>query len=212
LCCRYQCQRANTIPKKKVKKCRNVIWTTGSSAPSSRTTARRAVASRQMRECWADGPGYRVGRKALALVQLTTHPPSPSVPARCWVVVSTGMMMGSYRVSPVPASNDLKRCTRCGGGEAAGRIHPRPLSEGWPRSVVKGCVRRWQQANSEHLADYHRRWQQANVERKRETARRYRDRKREDPAYRERRRAQDRPYRARKRARLSNTPPEANDG
>jgi hypothetical protein len=62
------------------------------------------------------------------------------------------------------------------------------------------------------MADYHRRWQQANVERKRETDRRYQERKREDPQYRERRRAQDRRYRARKRARLSDMPPEANDG
>jgi hypothetical protein len=62
------------------------------------------------------------------------------------------------------------------------------------------------------MADYHRRWQEANVERKRETDRRYRERKRQDPDYWERRRARDRLYRARKRARLSDTAPEANDG
>jgi hypothetical protein len=42
----------------------------------------------------------------------------------------------------------------------------------------KACVRRGQQANSEHLADYHRRWQQANRDRKRAQDRRYRERKR----------------------------------
>jgi hypothetical protein len=33
-------------------------------------------------------------------------------------------------------------------------------------SRSKACVRRWQQENAEHLADYHRRWQQANREKK----------------------------------------------
>jgi hypothetical protein len=70
------------------------------------------------------------------------------------------------------------------------------------------CVRRWQQENAEH----HRRWQQANRDEKRAQDRRYRERKRQDPDGRERRRAQDRRYRERRRARLSDAPPDANDG
>jgi hypothetical protein len=62
------------------------------------------------------------------------------------------------------------------------------------------------------IAESHRRWQQANPEKNQAQSRRYRERKRDDPAYWERRRARDRLYRARKRARLSETPPKANDG
>ena len=57
-----------------------------------------------------------------------------------------------------------------------------------------------------------RRWQQANRDKARAQDRRDRERKRQDPDYWVRRRGRDRLYRARKRARLSNTPPEANDG
>jgi hypothetical protein len=42
-------------------------------------------------------------------------------------------------------------------------------------------VRRWQQDNAEHMADYHRRWQRANPEKRREHYRRYRERKAQDP-------------------------------
>jgi hypothetical protein len=106
----------------------------------------------------------------------------------------------------------MKRCTRCGEEKPPVEFSRDRSRKDGRAPWCQGYVRRWQQANSEHLADYHRRWQQANVERKRETARRYRERKREDPAYRERRRAQDRRYRERRRVRLSDTPPEANDG
>jgi hypothetical protein len=98
----------------------------------------------------------------------------------------------------------------------------------------KACVREWQQENAGHLADYHRRWHRANRDKQRAQTRRYRERKRTDPDYRDRRRANarrrdqerraqdpdyverrrenNRRYRERKRARLSNAPPEGNDG
>ena len=95
-------------------------------------------------------------------------------------------------------------------------------------------MRRWQVANAEHMADYHRRWQQANPDKKRAQGRCYRERRRQDPEYRkgrqanarrrdrerraqdpdyvERRAANNRRYRERKRARLSKAPPDGNDG
>jgi hypothetical protein len=111
----------------------------------------------------------------------------------------------------MPASDDLKRCTKCGeeklqAGSAA--IARGRTAAPW----CKGCVRRWHEENTEHLAEYHRQWQQANRDKKRAQGRRYRERKREDPDYRERRRAQDRRYRERKPARLSGAAPEASDG
>jgi hypothetical protein len=100
-------------------------------------------------------------------------------------------------------------------------------------SWCKACVRRWQQDNAEHMADYHRRRQQANLDKRREHSRRYledkcddpewreqrrandrrraRERRAEDPDYRERRRENNRRYRERKRARLADPPPEAAD-
>jgi hypothetical protein len=119
------------------------------------------------------------------------------------------------------------------GGEAlAGFSRDRSRKDG-RFSQCKACVRRWQEENAEHLADYHRRWQQVNRDKKRAQDRRYRERVRldpeyperrraqdrryreeraQDPQYRERRRAQARRYRERKRARLSDAPPEADDG
>jgi hypothetical protein len=131
-------------------------------------------------------------------------------------------------------SGDLKRCSKCGEEKPRAQFsRDRSRPDGrYPQ--CKACVRDWQQANAEHLADYHRRWQQANPERKRAQNRRHRERKREDPEYRERRRANarrrdrerraqdaayrerraanNRRYRERKRARLSKAPPEENDG
>ena len=106
----------------------------------------------------------------------------------------------------------MKRCTRCGEEKPPTEFSRDRSRKDGRAPWCKTCIRRWQQANAEHMADYHRRWQEANVERKRATNRRYRERKREDPQHRERRRAQDRLYRARKRTRLFDTPPEANDG
>jgi hypothetical protein len=133
-----------------------------------------------------------------------------------------------------PILDDLKRCTRC--GEEMPRTEfsrDRSRKDGrYPQ--CKACVRRWQQENAEHLADYHRRWQQANREKKRAQGQRYRERKRDDPEYRERRRANarrrdrerraqdpdylerrpanNRRYRERKRVLRADPPPEANDG
>jgi hypothetical protein len=110
-------------------------------------------------------------------------------------------------------------CLRCGVLIRSGELlrHRAEFSQDRSRKDgrapwCKACVRSWQQENAEHLADYHHRWQQANPEKKRAQDRRYRERKRQDPDYWERRRARDRLYRARKRARLSDTPPETNDG
>ena len=118
--------------------------------------------------------------------------------------------MRAYRGS-TPVSEDLKRCTKCGEEKPlAAFSRDRSRKDGrYPQ--CKACVRRWQQENAEHLADYNRRWQQANPEKKRAQDRRYRERKRQDPEYRERwranarrrdreRRAQDPDYRERKRA------------
>jgi hypothetical protein len=74
-------------------------------------------------------------------------------------------------------------------GEASGGVQPGSLSEGGRYPQCKACVRRWQEKNAEHLADYHRRWQQANRDKQRAQNRRYRERKHYDAEYRERRRA-----------------------
>jgi hypothetical protein len=119
--------------------------------------------------------------------------------------------LSGHIVRATPGTDDLKRCTT------------------W----CKACVRRSQQDNAEHMADYHRRRQQANLDKRREHSRRYledkcddperreqrraNDRRRarewraEDPDYRERRRENNRRYRERKRARLADPPPEAAD-
>jgi hypothetical protein len=107
--------------------------------------------------------------------------------------------------------DDLKRCTKCAEEKPRAEFSRDRSRKDGRAPHCKACVRRWQQDNAEHLADYHRRWQQANRDKKRAQDRRYRERHREDPQYRERRRAQDRGYRERKRARLADAAPEAND-
>jgi hypothetical protein len=102
----------------------------------------------------------------------------------------------------MPASDDLKRCTKCQEEKPREEFRRDRSRKDGRYPQCKACERLWRQEHADYMADYHRRWQQANVERKRETDRRYRIRKREDPEYRERRRARDRFYRARKRARL----------
>jgi hypothetical protein len=137
-------------------------------------------------------------------------------------------------VGPTLDSDDLKRCTKCGEEKPrAGFSRDRSRKDG-RFSQCKACVRRWQQDNAEHLAEYHRSWQQANRDKKRAQDRRYRERVRQDPEYRERRRANarrrdrerraqdpdyrerrranNRRYRERKRARMSGARPEANEG
>jgi hypothetical protein len=87
----------------------------------------------------------------------------------------------------MPASGDLKRCTKCG-EEKPPAAFSRDRSRNDGRAPwCKACVRRWQQENAEHLADYHLRWQQANRDMKRAQGGRYRERERQDPDYRERR-------------------------
>jgi hypothetical protein len=109
------------------------------------------------------------------------------------------------------ASDDLKRCTKCGEAKPLAEFSRARSRKDGRAAHCKTCVRRWQQENAEHLAEYHRRWQRANREKHRAQDRRYRERKREDLDYRERRRAQDRRGREKKRAQLSDAPPESND-
>jgi hypothetical protein len=78
----------------------------------------------------------------------------------------------------------MKRCTRCGEEKPPTEFSRDRSRKDGRAPWCKTCIRRWQQANAEHMADYHFRWQEANVERKRATNRRYRERKREDPQHR----------------------------
>jgi hypothetical protein len=104
---------------------------------------------------------------------------------------------------------DLKRCTKCGQEKplAAFSRNRRSRKDG-RASWCKACVRRWQQDNAEHMADYHRRWQKADPAKRRAQMRPYLERKRDDPEWRERRRANARRrYRERKRARRADEAP-----
>ena len=103
-------------------------------------------------------------------------------------------------VRPTPALDDLKRCTKCGEEKPPAEFSCDRSRKDGRAPWCKACVRRWQQENAEHLAEYHLRWQQANRDKKRAQGRRYRERKRQEPDYWERRRARDRFYRARNRA------------
>jgi hypothetical protein len=87
------------------------------------------------------------------------------------------------------ASDDLKRCTKCGEEKPRAEFSRDRSRKDGRVSQCKACVRRWQQENAKHLAEYHRRWQQANREKHRAHDRRYRERVRQDPDDRERRRA-----------------------
>jgi hypothetical protein len=110
----------------------------------------------------------------------------------------------------MPASDDLKRCTKCGEEKPRAEFSRDRSRKDGRSPQCKACVRRWHQENAEHLAEYNRRWRRANRDKTRAQDRRYKERKRaEDPHYRERRAAQERRrYWERKRARLS----DANDG
>jgi hypothetical protein len=92
-------------------------------------------------------------------------------------------------VASTPASDDLKRCTKCREEKPRAEFsRDRSRKDGrYPQ--CKACVRRWHQENAERLAEYHRRWQRENRDKQRAQNRRYRERKRDDPDYRERRRA-----------------------
>lgn len=69
-------------------------------------------------------------------------------------------------MTSTPASDDVKRCTKCGEEKPLGEFsRGRSRKDGrYPQG--KACVRRWHQENAEHLADYHRGWQQANRDKK----------------------------------------------
>jgi hypothetical protein len=88
---------------------------------------------------------------------------------------------GELILPPTPGLDGLKRCTKCGEEKPLAEFSRARSRKDGRAAHCKGCVRRWQQENAEHMADYHRRWQQANVGRKREAARRYRERRRVRP-------------------------------
>jgi hypothetical protein len=64
----------------------------------------------------------------------------------------------------MPASGDLKRCTKCGEEMPRAEFSRDRSRKDGRLSQCKACVRRRQQENAEHLVDYRRRWQQANRE------------------------------------------------
>jgi hypothetical protein len=143
-------------------------------------------------------------------------------------------MIVSTTLASTSASDDLKRCTKCGEEKPRAEFsRDRSRKDGrYPQ--CKACVREWHQQNAERLAQYHLRWQRENRDKQRAQNRRYRERKREDPEYRERRRANahrrdrerraqdpnyverrrenNRRYRERKRIRTSDAPADAIDG
>jgi hypothetical protein len=94
-------------------------------------------------------------------------------------------------LAPTPASDDLKRCTKCGEEKPRAEFsRDRSRKDGrYPECKV--CVMRWRQENAERLAEYNRRWRAANRDKQRAWGRRYRERK---------------------RARRSEASPEAGDG
>jgi len=57
-----------------------------------------------------------------------------------------------------PDLGDLKRCTKCGEEKPLAAFSRDRSREDGRFSQCKACVRRWQQENAEHLAEYHRRW------------------------------------------------------
>jgi hypothetical protein len=141
-------------------------------------------------------------------------------------------MIVSTTLASTSASDDLKRCTKCGEEKPRAEFsRDRSRKDGrYPQ--CKACVREWHQENAERLAEYHLRWQRQNRDKQRAQNRRYRERKRDDPDYRERRRAKarrrerraqdpayverrranNRRYRQRRRARVPDAPRGANDG
>jgi hypothetical protein len=97
-------------------------------------------------------------------------------PPRRALATTLGLILAS-----TPASDDLKRCTKCGEEKPRAEFSRDRSRKDGRFSQCKACVRRWQQENAEHLADYHLRWQQENRDKKRAQDRRYRERKRDDP-------------------------------
>ena len=98
-------------------------------------------------------------------------------------------MIVSTTLASTSASDDLKRCTKCAREKPPAEFSQDRSRKDGRAPWCKACVRRWQEKNAEHLAEYHLRWQQGNRDKQRAQNRRYRERKREDPEYRERRRA-----------------------
>jgi hypothetical protein len=74
----------------------------------------------------------------------------------------TRPLLRGHIVRPTPASDDLKRCTKCGEDKPRVEFSRDRSRKDGRLSRCKACVRRWQQDNAEHLADYHRRWQRAS--------------------------------------------------
>jgi hypothetical protein len=79
-------------------------------------------------------------------------------------------------VRSTPASDHLKRCTKCGEEKPRAEFsRDRSRKDGrYPQ--CKRCVMRWHQQNAERLAEYNRQWREANRDKQRAWGRRYRDR------------------------------------
>jgi hypothetical protein len=77
---------------------------------------------------------------------------------------------------PTPASDDLKRCTKCGEEKPRAEFSRVRSRKDGRAAHCKVCVRRWHRENAEHLAEYHRRLQRANRDKHRAQNRRYRER------------------------------------
>jgi hypothetical protein len=133
-----------------------------------------------------------------------------------------------------PASDDLKRCTKCGKEKPRAEFSRDRSRKDGRFLQCKACVMEWRKANAERLKEYNNRWRQSNRDKTRAWDRRYRERVRQDPDHRERRRANarrrdrerraqdpdylerrranNRRYRERRRARISEASPEADEG
>jgi hypothetical protein len=111
-------------------------------------------------------------------------------PLRVTNTCSQARQVSGRIVRATPGTDDLKRCTKCGEQKPPAEFSRNRRSRKDGRaSWCKACVRRWQQDNAEHMADYHRAWQRANRDKRRKHYRRYLEGKRDDPEWRERRRA-----------------------
>jgi hypothetical protein len=136
--------------------------------------------------CLGETEGY------LGMGIAVARPGTPVVVLTCvkWHGRKLAPCYSRHIVRPTPASDDLKRCTKCGEEKPpADFSRDRSRKDGrYPQ--CKACVSRWHRENAERLAEYNRRWREANRDKQRAWGRRYRERK---------------------RARLTQPPPEADD-
>jgi NAD-dependent SIR2 family protein deacetylase len=82
---------------------------------------------------------------------------------------------------PTPASDDLKRCTKCSEDKPRAEFRRDRSRKDGRYPQCRACEKEWREANTERLKAYHRAWNQANPEKKRAHDRRYREKKQADP-------------------------------